>query len=716
MIGQGLANLGQEVGKGVETYFKKQDMMKAQIGEIAAFAASDPEYLATLPPKFLEKARAGDFNPREVSEFYANGAMTRKIKNEKIQNNLIISQTNAYNAKLNDEAQQRTDEANKRTAGVLVGNAYRNKDTSLDLTGVDPAVAAIAAPIFLQYANDLAQQKAFVANQDRIAGAPEKILNSYLKPFFVELDGKRLHRTYDANGVERYDEVTPSYQQKIDLQQSRLSTLLDTIADAEFRNDMEVSNKAQLQVLAEFSGIAQTPSELYRRLKPLIAGRAKNINEKLPRGVTDENYRNPNFNAESISRISPPVAELPAYRDGVMVQPTQMPVSPQSTQMSVVNGNPENYPSSFAAPTGGMVQASQTQQATSAPSPVSPNVQQAGAGSSFAPPPQPTPVSTPYDSGYDQGYGDDRGGGQSSLGASSVTPSPAFAKPSVPSTQAANLTPGAAKTVTSILDRADQVYIGAEVVNAVFNDPKLRTEVKDLAKKASGKLQFLSKYLGSKTGEVLKVSKAVLGKVARPVMIVNSADKIIGKYVAKDFPDVDHQRVSSAVMENVAVWFGSQNKSTKDETLALLAQKSKYLMGSNMSREAKLAKNAEYIKMMGTLLEQEQTLINPAASSQPVNRAGSNRPTTMFGNPTYRDVGTYSRGPNNALSSLNEKIMYGVIDNFMDASAAIKGISKMTGMSIPLLKASGVVDKLFRVNYSPNNPTRREDILATFSQ
>ena len=584
MIGQGLANLGQEVGKGVETYFKKQDMMKAQIGEITAFALSDPEYLATLPPKFLEDAKAGNLKPREVTEVYAAGAMSRKIKNDVLQNNYITAQTNALNAKSNDEAAQRQAEANKRAAGVLVGNAYRNKATSLDLTGVDPEVAALAAPEFLRYATDAAQQKAFIANQDRIAGAPEKILNSYLKPEFVELAGKKLHKTYDANGIERYDEVTPSYQQKLDLQQSRLSTLLDTIADAENRNDLETASRGRLQVLAEFSGLAQTPSELNRILKPFREGRAKNINERLPAGVTQPAASGIPLNAQQIApsnSVAPaalapqttqnygPTSELPAYRNGVLVQPEQ-PVAPLPNRS---------------------------------------NIQQAGEGSvQPRPAQQQQPSFDPYGG---SSYGDDRGSEQSDLGASSVTPAPTAARPtapSAPSVQAAKLTAGASKAVSSVLDRADEIYIGAEVLNSVFNDPKLRKEVKDLAKKASGKLQFLSKYLGSKTGKILGAGKQVVGKVARPAMIINSADKIIGKYVARDFPDVDHQRVSSAVMENVTAWFDSQNRTTKDETMALLAQKSKYLMGSNMSREAKLAKNAELLKLMAEMQLRSSTI------------------------------------------------------------------------------------------------------------
>lgn len=107
--------------------------------------------------------------------------------------------------------------------------------------------------------------------------------------------------------------------------------------------------------------------------------------------------------------------------------------------------------------------------------------------------------------------------------------------------------------------------------------------------------------------------------------------------------------------------------------------------------------------------------INPAAFAQQFNGSSLNAQTTMFGNPTYRDVNSYSNKPNNALSSFNEKMTYGIIDNFMDASAAVKGIAKMTGIPNAVLKTAGVVDRLSGVNYSPDNPTRRDDILAAFN-
>jgi len=115
------------------------------------------------------------------------------------------------------------------------------------------------------------------------------------------------------------------------------------------------------------------------------------------------------------------------------------------------------------------------------------------------------------------------------------------------------------------------------------------------------------------------------------------------------------------------------------------------------------------------IAQPQVTQVNPAAFAQQANGSSLNAQTTMFGNPTYRDINSYSNKPNNALSSFNEKMTYGIIDNFMDASAAVKGISKMTGIPNAVLKTAGVVDRLSSVNYSPNNPTRRDDILAAFN-
>ena len=569
MIGQGLSNLGQEIGKGVETYFKKQDIMKAQLGEIKSWAETDPAYLATLPPKFLEDAKNGKLKTRDVTEQYSHGAMIRKNRNEKIQNDLVIAHTAAYNAAAGDDAAKKSMAIDQKDAADLVGSTLVSGGKALNLTGVAPRVAALAQAAWNSTYGDKVKVDETVKQYKKQSEAGEKRLQSFLKPETIDVQGHKFLKTVDANGEDTFIPLNETEAAQRDVKQKRLGDLLNTIADSEGRNDLEASSKARLQVLAEYPGLAQTPSELNRILKPFITGRARNINEKPPAGVTNPDYRNPNFNVESISRIAPSAAELPAYRNGVLVQPEQQ----------------------------------------AAPLPNRSNIQQSGEGSV-----QPSPVQQQqpsFDPYGGSSYGDDRGGEQSSLGVSSVTPSPTAAmpsSPSAPSVQAAKLTAGASKAVSSVLDRADELYIGAEVLNSVFNDPKLKTEVKDLVKKASGKLEFLSKYLGSKTSTVLGAGKEVLGKVARPAMIVNSADKIIGKYVAKDFPDVDHQRVSSAVMENVAVWFDSQNKTTKDETMALLAQKSKYLMNSNMSREAKLAKNAELLKLMATMQLRSSTV------------------------------------------------------------------------------------------------------------
>ena len=636
MIGQGLANLGQEVGKGVETYFKKQDMMKAQIGEIAAFAASDPEYLATLPPKFLEKARAGEFNPREVSEFYANGAMTRKIKNEKIQNDLAIAHTAAYNAAANDDAAKKSIAIDQKDAADLVGSTLVSGGKALNLTGVAPRVAALSQALWNSTYGDKVKVDETVKQYKKQDEAGAKRLQSFLKPVILDVKGHSFLQTVDANGDDAFVPLNETEAAQREIKQNRLSGLIDTVADAQGRNDLEASSRAEIQILAENPSLAQTPSELKRVLKTFIAGRGKNINERLPRGVTDENYRNPNFRVESISPSAPAAptamaqptaqnfgttAEPPAYRNGVMVQPTQMPVSPQSTQMSVVNGNPENYPSSFAAPTGGTIRDLQAQQATSAQLPNRPNIQQAGEGSYFAPPAQPTPVSTPYDSGYDQGYGDDRGGGQSSLGASSVTPSPAVNQTVVAAPapeQTANLQKGAARfvanatsTASTIANNANELYLAAEVGNAILNDPVLKADVKDkfgklLSKVFNPKVRAMARLSPQTAKAVLsgatKVAK-VSGQLVRPAMMVNSLDSIVGKYVGKSFPEQETTRATQAAASVLALWAESSTDNKKDEAMALLAQKSRYLMSSGMNREKKLAKNAEYLRLMNVLME-----------------------------------------------------------------------------------------------------------------
>ena len=571
MIGQGLANLGQEVGKGVETYFKKQDMMKAQLGEIRAFAESDPAYLATLPPKFLEDAKAGNLKPREVTEVYAAGAMSRKIKNDVIQNNYITAQTNALDAKSNDEAKQRIDEANKRTAGQLVGNAYKNNATTLDLTGVDPAVAAIAVPEFTKHIGNVAAQKAFVENQDRIAGAPNKIFNSYLKPEFVYLDGKKLHRTYDANGVERYDEVTPSYQQKIDAQQTRLSTLMETAATSRDNNDLEGESKAKLQIISEYPSIAQTPTELDRRFKDFYEGRRlKNIKGNPPAGVTPPAASGVPLNATT---ITPNESVAPAAQ---AVQPAGV-LSPEfstAAALSAANDNPPAY-------RNGVLVSEST-----------------------------NPVG-----------GSGVGVEQSALGASSVTPSPAVNQTVVAAPapeQTANLQKGAARfvanatsTASTIANNANELYVAAEVGNAILNDPVLKADVKDkfgklLSKVFSPKVRAMAR-LSPKTAKAVlsgatKVAK-VSGQLVRPAMIVNSLDSIVGKYVGKSFPEQETTRATQAAASVLALWAETSTDNKKDEAMALLAQKSRYLMSSGMNREKKLAKNAEYLRLMNVLME-----------------------------------------------------------------------------------------------------------------
>jgi hypothetical protein len=55
----------------------------------------------------------------------------------------------------------------------------------------------------------------------------------------------------------------------------------------------------------------------------------------------------------------------------------------------------------------------------------------------------------------------------------------------------------------------------------------------------------------------------------------------------------------------LALWAETSTDNKKDEAMALLAQKSRYLMSSSMNREKKLAKNAEYLRLMNVLMERK---------------------------------------------------------------------------------------------------------------
>ena len=79
-MGQGIANIGQAVGKGIESYFKQQDEMKMQLGEINAIVKADPAALKNLPAGFLDDSAAGKIKPAAVQAAFASVAMGQKMK------------------------------------------------------------------------------------------------------------------------------------------------------------------------------------------------------------------------------------------------------------------------------------------------------------------------------------------------------------------------------------------------------------------------------------------------------------------------------------------------------------------------------------------------------------------------------------------------------------------------------------------------------------
>ena len=83
MIGQGLANLGQEIGQGVQKYFKEQEENTGMMGNLTA---TNPKTLieASKDPriaKALEGLKAGK-SPKREDLIYATAKIANLEKNE----------------------------------------------------------------------------------------------------------------------------------------------------------------------------------------------------------------------------------------------------------------------------------------------------------------------------------------------------------------------------------------------------------------------------------------------------------------------------------------------------------------------------------------------------------------------------------------------------------------------------------------------------------
>ena len=176
MIGQGLANLGQEVGKGVESYFKKQDEMKMQLGEIQAIVTSDPDALKNLPAGFLEDAKAGKLKPAVVQAGFSGVMMGQKMKDRAFQ---TFQQDQAKREILEqDRIKKALPELLKTSGKVPVGAMEflrRGMESGIPVT--------ILAPI----ANQLTEQ----SKVDAAASAPAKP-GKVIDPFAI--------RSTDATG------------------------------------------------------------------------------------------------------------------------------------------------------------------------------------------------------------------------------------------------------------------------------------------------------------------------------------------------------------------------------------------------------------------------------------------------------------------------------------------------------------------------------------
>jgi hypothetical protein len=107
--------------------------------------------------------------------------------------------------------------------------------------------------------------------------------------------------------------------------------------------------------------------------------------------------------------------------------------------------------------------------------------------------------------------------------------------------------------------------------------------------------------------------------------------------------------------------------------------------------------------------------IDQSAYKQTAPSLAPSSAKTFLGNPTYRDPNPYTNRPSNVFSKLSESMAYIAIDSLMDANAAVNWFAKTSGFTGAMMEASGIADRLSNVNYSPDNPNRREEILNAIS-
>ena len=243
-------------------------------------------------------------------------------------------------------------------------------------------------------------------------------------------------------------------------------------------------------------------------------------------------------------------------------------------------------------------------------------------------------------------------------------------------------------------------------------------DIKDDKQKAS--YEGLIKKLGDFSGQSLSQKRATLAQAGTLVQSYKNARE--AKISAMQL-NAAQQALTNQEAYTQSLGGPTTRDVSREVPMSGLIDQSRYLYNAGQNQPPATQPDFASIQAMNANAPQPSSAPIQAPQPAPIatsaNQATagqvSNAPTTAFGNQTFRDTNTYPNRPDNLLSRVSENLAYGAVDSLMDANAAVKWLAKTSGYTGAVIKASGIADKLANVNYSPNNPSRREDILAAFS-
>jgi hypothetical protein len=634
MIGQGLANLGQEVGKGIQQYGEQKKKNALRDGFVASSVKSMVSLSDTLRKakdedganEALASARAIEAEPdldkryamaqgglqnyatihqlgqqalgekqrRETAAYYnaliagprpvdiMDGAVPMPNASQEsiaAANEMMIDREYKLAKIAGERATTRgvsataTNAETKRLAAIHAG---RSLDGIALPTDLDPAVRLEAVNLINQSGQ---QQETYDAlkrtakeHKDYVASEIDSLAN----PNIIQRGGSSYLVRKKPGGGNEYTELKETDLEKIKGMSEATTELLKQYRAAKGNPEAQFPFAASLIKLIPSLGIAG----------------AMDINQLLPPEPTGTPAPEQGGTPISISSISPSTSAPTAQA----AQPAGVP-SPEfgaAAQQSADNNNPPAY-------RNGVLVSSEPQL------PNSPAIQKMR-DFGVSPPPQTQQTQA--------GYGQDSSGYQDARGEQMpmVQPQAQTARPVAPS---AALTAGAANVVQSsvadkfakVLDMSNELYLGGEVAYSALRNEEVKSTVRAGARLAASKLEFLAKNLtkGISAKVIPVATKLGSGtmKAIRPAMIVNSADIVIGKYLGGDIPEQGKVRASQAIGQALALWSESESDQNRDKAISLLLDKSSMLMKSNMNREQKIAKNAEYLRLMNVINEHQ---------------------------------------------------------------------------------------------------------------